>query len=210
VARSVSSLYLMKKVIQRNRNASAAVLLVIITLGFGAISGHFYRAASSAQQEARTMSAISASNYRADETWALLALLQAWDANEPGEARRAFQCMNPNSREAKSVRYLTDANAPEAKETGFRADMSTGSEWFADFVVAEDRLRRGRRDQAVEYYLRSWKAIDDKKTTDPLSPELLIRDWIGRRLYETATAGGLARKGDEAPEPQTGNERKGR
>ncbi len=200
LARSDSSLYLLRKVIARHRYTSTvAGLLALIVLAFCYVSFDLFLTARRAQRELAAVAQQSAREAAANLAFArqttLTFFLQAWQNRqiERAEAVAGFLRGERGSREEKAIRFLLDERSLEEKEPEFRRLLGPEHPGFADFVVGEHHLKEGHREAAVEAYERSWKAIRQPSQEGPLRADRWLATHVAARLQEL-------RSPDDSPE----------
>ncbi len=162
--KSVSTLYLMRKIISRHRyTTTVAVLLVLIILGFGFFSFNLYCQTQKAQQaQADTKQWASAEaaktiSYKRQMLFAYF--LRAWHEGNNSEAKAAAGALTKGSKEQIAADFLLSPGSLAEKEAGFRRALSDGYAWFADYIVGEYHYKNGDRQKALEAYQRSYKFI---------------------------------------------------
>ena len=205
--RSVSTLYLLRKIVWRHRYASGvAVLLLMIVLGFSYTSFDLYITARKAKLESDAIAGQWAAQADRYLDWSrqvtFMYILQAWQAGRGREAVAISSLLTEGSREKTAAAFLTAPGASAAAETEFRRRLGADYGWLADFVIGERRLREGRRRGALEAFRHSRRALGGlSKDKIPADARWLAVRLAGR-LAELETNG---RPEDE--EPAGGGER---
>jgi serine/threonine protein kinase len=186
-AKSVSSLYLLKKVVVRHRYTSLVVTsLAVIVVSFGFVSYDLYRSAKSAERQAAHTAADwekeSSRQMHLNREMTFLQFLEAFQAGHLDRARWIAGFLGSASTEGKAAAFLLDPHAPSDKTLAFRdsvaADPNGPQAWVADLVIGEDYLRRGQRREALQAYQRSSQAAGAA-----VRPSLL-HNLVEARLYE--------------------------
>ena len=59
--------------------------------------------------------------------------------------------------------------------------------WFADFIIGEDQLKKGNRNEANEAFKRSYEAIQQSSQGDGLGVDNWLADKVKARLEELDT-----------------------
>ncbi len=202
LARSTSSLYLLRKIITRHRYTSAvAGLLVVIVLGFLGfslqLSVRLEQSNRALRQQRESYAGQTAEFTRYAQMAILARFLNAWhrgDRQSAGSLGRAFA---PGTREALAMRFLEDERPLDDKVAGFRQPLKKNEPCFLEFILAEHYLRDGQRLRAEAAY----RVCLSDPSLEHEDPELAV--WIGNRLYEltegTANSEGHATR--EAREP---------
>jgi serine/threonine protein kinase len=186
-AKSVSSLYLLKKVVVRHRYTSLVVTsLAVIVVSFGFVSYDLYRIAKSAERQAADTAADwekeSSRQMHLNREMTFLQFLEAFHAGHLDRARWIAGFLGSASTEGKAAAFLLDPRAPSDKTPAFSnavaADPNSPQPWVADLVVGEDYLRRGQPREALQAYQRSSQAAGAA-----VRPSLL-HNLVEARLYE--------------------------
>ena len=162
--KSISTMYLLRKIIARHRFTSAvAVLLLLIILAFSYISFDLYLTAKRSQQAAEhRASALSAQVGMTQEVIRLFAFtnfLENWRMNLNTKAKLPMHYLSRNSKEQKAAAFLFDSSPVAVKESRFRKAFPEEYGWFVEFIIGENHLKNGDRDKALEAYQRSNEAI---------------------------------------------------
>jgi len=186
VAKSVSSLYLLKKVITRHRyTSSVACLLGVIILSFGAISYHFYQGqkvalgeteASRRDEEARAK--------RNLKEMALALFLESWQNDHVFMLSRASAFRDPNQLEYKVTRFLLDPNAPLDKKKKYFDKLDPKEKWMGELVMAEDYFKRGDRVLAEQHFQQSYDLWKANASNQYSSYMRYFEKTVKARLYE--------------------------
>ncbi len=171
VAKSVSSLYLLKKVITRHRyTSSVACLLAVIILSFGAISYQLYQDKRVALVKMTDMKdqfqgeALKAFKTSREMTFARF--LEAWQNRDPQWTHIYAGAFTAGTFEGKFVRFLLDPNEPENKTNKYFSQLSQTDQWLKELIIAEDYLSRDKRTQAQKHFQSSydfWKTDASKQ-----------------------------------------------
>jgi hypothetical protein len=194
--KSISTMYLLRKIITRHRYTSTVVaLLLLIVLGFSYVGFDLYVTAKKAQQEAEAnaqqlTSEVAKSYFSSRQVTPLsfTYILQAWRDGRNKDAYAMALFLNDGSKEKKAAAFLLDPAPLAKKETGFVQAISGEYAWFADFIVAEHYLKDGNRQRALEAYQRSYKAIEQLPQNSQQTGDWLVIDRVKARLYELNAA----------------------
>ena len=194
--RSISTLYLLRKIIARHRYTSTvAALLLLIVLGFSLVSFDLYITAKKAQKELETTAndlTIEAketlASFRRMTSLCFTYILQAWRDGRNKDAFAMSRYLNDGSKEKKAAFFLLDPAPLAKKETDFVKALSGGYVWFADFIVAEHYLKDENRQRALEAYQRSYQAIEQLSQSSRSAGDRLLMDQVRARLYELNAA----------------------
>jgi serine/threonine protein kinase len=204
--KSLSTAYLVRKIISRHRYTSAVVaLLLLIILSFTYISLYLHVSAQEARQESQAIAeqwteSVSDHSVFAGSI-AFTYFLELWQEGQTRTAAWAASNMPANSKEKKAARFLLDPAPLRDKESGFRSSLLKNEDWFAEFIVGEQCRADGHPQDAIQAYHRSYQAL---KRTPPSSMSRSDQ-WLARnvaaRLYELAGDDGRealrARDGEE-------------
>lgn len=162
--RSISTAYLLRKIIVRHRFTSAVLgLLLLIILSFSYVSFDLYMTAKKAQKESEATALGWAAEARQSLalarqivfTW----FLDKWHENQEGESTLIVGILARGTKEQKAAAFLVNPASLGEKEDAFRRSVSQEDSWFADFVVGEHYLKAGEQAEAVDHYRRSYEAV---------------------------------------------------
>ncbi len=192
VAKSVSSLYLLRKVAVRHRTTSLGILLLaIITIGFGCISFDLYQTAKGQGKKASDMAAMwkKEAEYQIQKSreLAFLQFLDVLHAGRRNSAQAIAELIPGASFESKATRFLLDPNEPDAKEGAFRQSIDDNLAWFAHGVVGEDLLLRQRPEEAIVAFRHSIQAIPQGHASSVI--QKLFYMHVKALLYDLETDG---------------------
>ena len=189
--RSISTMYLLRKIIARHRYTSTvAALLLLIVIGFSLVTLDLYVTAKKAKQEAEATAQQWAAQAAASRRLTPLCftyILQAWREGRNKDAYTMARYLDDSSKEKKAAVFLLDAAPLAKKQTRFVQALS-GDAWFADFIVAEHYLKDGNRQRALEAYQRSYQAIEQLSQNTQHAADRLLIDQVKARLYELNAA----------------------
>lgn len=190
--KSVSTLYLLRKIIARHRYASTvAALLAVIILGFAYVSFDLYVTAEKARKESEVIAeqwaakALSDTNFfRRLAPLGFISFLQVWHDGRSKDAEQIAAYFNPGSRERKAAIFLLHPMSLAEKEAGFRQSFSNEDAWFADFIIGELHLANGDRTNALRAYQRSYAAIEQLSQHSLSAIDQALTTHVRARLYE--------------------------
>ncbi|MCP4613973.1 MAG: protein kinase [Planctomycetes bacterium] len=187
--KSISTMYLLRKIITRHRYTSAiATLLLLIVLSFAYISFNLYIKANKAQQEteayARDLTVQTANTKELSRLFAFNFFLEAWKQNRDTQAKFVLGFMSKGSKEQKAAIFLLNSIPVAEKEIHFRQTFSDETIWFAEFIIGENYLQNGSRNEAIEAYSRSYEAISQSSQVKILSVDALLMDKVKNRLKQ--------------------------
>jgi len=156
----VSTTYLLRKIIARHRYTSTvAALLLLIIIGFAYVSFDLYMTAKKAQRNAEVyaeqLTAETARRVALSRPFVFNFFLEAWRQGRNQQAVFVFSFLSGGSKEQKAARFLLDRRAVAEKEVDFRQALSGEDSWFAEFIIGENHLKNGDREEAHEAYKRS-------------------------------------------------------
>jgi serine/threonine protein kinase len=156
--RSISTLYLMRKVIARHRYVAAiAGLLLVIILSFSFISFDLYLTARAAQRDEE-------------------GITKQW-------SERVAQLEVERHRELTAAMFLRNPKPLKDKEAEFRQQLGVEQAWFADYVVGEHYLNDGNKEQALNAYRNSYDALQKMRANNQFVEEGFVNR-VEARLYE--------------------------
>jgi predicted Ser/Thr protein kinase len=187
--KSISTLYLMRKIIARHRYAaSVAALLLLIIIGFAGVVFDLYMSMRKAQRE-----------QAATKQWALAegsrqlilarkltfdGFLQAWRTGKAKDAALIGGYLAKGSKEREAAVFLLSSEMSDEKEAAFRQGFSDADAWFAYFIVGEYYLKNGNRQKALEAYRRSYQVMQDTAQGGQSGAGNSLQMQVGARLYE--------------------------
>ncbi len=187
--RSVSTAYLVRKIISRHRYTSAVVaLLLLIVLSFTYISLYLHIRATRARRESRQIA----------EQWnesvgdhsvfagsiAFTYFLQLWQEGRTGPATWAASHLPDNSKEKKAALFLLDPAPLTQKESGFRAALPEDAGWFAEFIVGEQHRADGNSQEAAQAYRRSYEILGRSPSPSMSKSDQWLARNVAANLYE--------------------------
>jgi len=213
VAKSVSSLYVLRKIVSRHRNtAKVAGLLVIIVAAFSYVSYYLYadkvKTGEYAENIRRKLNEEARSTYGNDRRYTFLTFLEAWH-KEDGRAGWLAQLLSDNSKERAAAAFLLNPQQSAANEERFRRSLPPQLQWFADFIIGEIHFKDHNENEALKAYKRSEGAIsrlrrDAASSRDIwLSSDMLLESKLKARLYELSI---VDEEGRDKPPPQAGGQ----
>jgi hypothetical protein len=155
VAKSVSSLYLLRKIIGRHRYVSTVVaLLIIIIFGFSCVYYYLYNALRQSNmklQETRQSLDDQTELFinLSQQAIMFVYFLQDWHNGHVEQARFAAQCFGRGTREADATRFLLDERELSEKVTEYKQKWQESEPAFVMFIIAEQYLKNGRRKNLI-------------------------------------------------------------
>jgi hypothetical protein len=160
VAKSASSIYLLKKIIAQHRHtATVAALLVLIILGFSLVSLDLYATAKNAQHRSEVIAAEWEAEAQDNLAFAQQVtfglFLKAWRADEEEEAKEIARFFPQGSKEEAAATFLVDKSPLQNREDDLRSCFHTDESWFASFACGEQRLKARDTTGALQAYHES-------------------------------------------------------
>jgi serine/threonine protein kinase len=185
LARSDSSLYLLRKIVAKHRYATTvAALLLATVLGFLGFSIQLYTQLRGANRDLtaqRELSNEQAADFtRIAQEVILGKFLEAWHKDDRQAAATFARSFREGTREAIAVQFLQDQRPLSSKTDEFRQKLQQREPEFIEFILAEHYLKNGDRQAAASSY-RVCLARQDLEQRDPWRAM-----WIKRRLFELA------------------------
>ena len=162
--KSMSTAYLIRKIIARHRYTSAVVgLLLLIVLCFSFVCFDLLLAARDARQELEAaveqLTAEATSKLALGRQMAVSLFLQAWHQGQDIRAAGISSFFaSEGSREQRAMAFLLDERPLAQREDEFRRSVGD-SPGFADFIIGEHYVRQGKPDEALSFYRNSYKAM---------------------------------------------------
>lgn len=202
--RSISTMYLLRKIIARHRYTSTvAALLVLIIFGFAYFSFDLYITTKEAQQgqddTKQWASLETARSLRLTRQTLFTSFLGEWQQGRNNEAKAIANILFilfSDCKEKKAAEFLLSSASLAEKESDFRQTLSDEYVWLADFIVGEYHYKNGNRKKALETYQRSYTAIQQL----PESNQRRVGVWLGRQLLARLHELGAADKPAEESE----------
>ena len=183
IARSVNSLYLLRKIITRHRYTSTIVaLLLIIVLSFSCI--YFYLYTGLRKSNVKLEKTVKSLNEKRGDYEALAQqvtfthFLNTWREGRRVEAGRVARYCSRGTREVQACDFLSDPRPLEEKATEFWQNMKEREPFFAKLVIAEHFLKDGSQEEAIKAYHECMTYVTDSGKDQFLR----MRVWL--RLYE--------------------------
>ncbi|MFC1763489.1 serine/threonine protein kinase [Planctomycetota bacterium] len=191
VAKSVSSMYVIKKLVCRHQNAATTItLLIIIFLSWSYIVFLFHRgrkdAESETYEEKRKIAELKRDTGNNFIQLAFLNYINGWQNSDPNQMHlfaAAVLAVGP-SKEAKGILFLQNGLEGSDKEAIFREAFIENDRWFADMVIGENCMRKGHWSQALVAYNRSLEEVPHvlaRKVTG----DGLLRAFLIMRIHQT-------------------------
>jgi hypothetical protein len=190
-ARSVSSVYLLKKLIVRHRTASAvAALVLVILVSTSFISIYAARQAIAASADSRAKGEafkelVEGQQLRVANQVLFMLVLELWHDGKMVRARGYPVHLDDGSPERTAAEFLLDPRPFEEKEAAFREKFSVHLPSLWEFVVGEYHLKNENRPAAIEAYNRCLAIEDDDSELDDW-----FRNRAMRKLDELIQSGG--------------------
>ena len=162
--KSMSTVYLIRKIIARHRYTSAVVgLLLLIVLCFSFVCFDLLLAARDARQELEAaveqLTAEATSKLALGRQMAVSLFLQAWHQGQDIRAAGISSFFaSEGSREQGTMTFLLDERPLAEWEDEFRRSVGD-SPGFADFIIGEYYLKEGQPEEAVNSYEHSYRAM---------------------------------------------------
>lgn len=186
LAKSVSSVYLLRKVLARHRWASAVlVLLGIILLAYGLVCHSLYadlRQANTAGQTAtESLALIEQKHTGLARQAAFLHLLDWWQRDQLPPSP-ALDMLGTSTREGIARHFLTDVTPLADRILDFKARLQD-ERFFTEFVIGEYHFKYGDQQAAYQHYRNCLS-----ETADTAEDEL-IRARIHLRLSDLIDQG---------------------
>jgi serine/threonine protein kinase len=190
-AKSVSSLYVLRKVVARHRYTSTVVaLLLILVLGFSYISFYLRGLARNAQKEAEQTAtkwhnaALEAFGNARQAN--LLTVIERWHEGDLRQAILFASLLGTGSKENTVANVLLSPTTQN--EDILRKRCSDVPDWLIDFAIGEFHLRNDHTKQALDAYQRSDQAIRALPKEGQPSFDGLLHSQVKARLYQLTVA----------------------
>jgi len=191
VARSASSVYLLRKLVARHRyTATVLTLLLLIIVGFSyvcldlAVSER--RARNEAEALAEDMAREASARMEEGRFLTFSQFLQAWHQRDDDWMLMTGSVLlaDDGPREKLAVSFLADSRRLRDKEAAFRRTVGSREPAFAEFVIGEHYLRDGRPEDARAAYDAASEAMKETMADSPTRAQTWLNRWIGTRRNE--------------------------
>jgi len=199
IAKSISSIYLLRKIVSRHRyTASIVGLVLVITVGFSCVSFQLYRLSerrrTKLEQTERDLGEQASRNYRMDRRLTFLAGLEAWRQNDANRAGAIAQFIADDESKEKRALKLLLGPSTQGSEDEFRRHLGREWWWFADFVAAEKHMKEDRRAQAEQLYKRSYQLLKQRSAPGGHLFDRLLEEYAKTHILESVLSGRLSEK----------------
>jgi serine/threonine protein kinase len=201
--RSISTMYLLRKIIARHRYTSTvAALLLLIVIGFSYVSFDLYVSAKKAKKESDAIGqqwAAQAAKYLSTTRQVVFTLfLRAWHDGHNTEAKWILNFLSKGSKEYTAAQFLLNPDPLDKKEPPFRQDLSGQYLWFVDFILGEYQLKTGDHNAALEAYQRSYQTIQQLSPDNQSGVDRWLAARLQARLEELNAADNPPKKVDKS------------
>ncbi len=177
IARSVNTLYLLRKLIARHRTTSIiAGLLLVIIINTSFISLYSYARARSALKKSQSMQQVYQTQSERNLAFAnqvvFTLFLELWHDEKIKRAQGTADHFAGKSRERAGALFLLDPREPAEKEADFREKFSHEQTSFWTFLLGEYHLKNKNKSKAIEAYRQCLNAGGRSSELD---------DWLRNR-----------------------------
>jgi len=195
VARSVSTPYMVRKLLFRHRYFVAMVtVLMAIIAGFAYANVRMYVWTKETRQR---MLKASVATYEMLNDLRMGTFLQAWHAGRDDRAAEILRRFLSEEREQLAGRFLLDPRPLEEKEAEFRRNLGRKETHFAEFIIGECSLRQGDYRQALRHYRKSRDLVSLTMDRSWLGLFLDRRIQASLRAINTVNTAGLSEGGGD-------------
>ncbi|MCX5638101.1 MAG: hypothetical protein NTX52_10485, partial [Planctomycetota bacterium] len=188
--RSISTMYLLRKIITRHRYTSTvAALLLLIVLSFSYVSFDLYVSAKKAKKESDAIgqqwAAQAAKQTSTSRQMTFNFVLFAWYTGRDKKAKEiAANFLKRGSKEYVAAEFLLNPAPIDKKEPLFRQALSDQYPWFVDFILGEYHLKTGNYKAALEDFQHSYQAIQQLPQNDRSNVDRWLVTQLRSRLDE--------------------------
>ena len=187
-ARSISTLYVLRKLITKHRYASTVLgLVLLIVLGFSSFSFYLFLVTQKAQNESSEISEqwISEANTNLlfGQQATFTVFLKAWHNDKAELSQKMAMYFPQDSREKKAATFLLQNGSLSEKEPLFRQNLSDNDQWFAEYAIGEYYLNSDNAEKALDAYQRSLRLAKDVNNNILPADDWLIIN-IRARIHE--------------------------
>jgi len=189
--KSISTMYLLRKIIGRHRYTSTVVgLLAIIVIAFACISFELFKRSEIALHKSEALATNSAAEAR-NVTFQLqqagslffARFIETWRGGQRQNALKMARYFTDEPRKWKAAVFLLRNTGTPEEEESFRAEFSQENLWFANFIVAESRFKKGTKQEALDSYRLCYEQIGQLPVEKRGSLEKLLIEYVKARLY---------------------------
>ena len=205
--RSISTLYLLRKIIARHRYTSTVVaLLMLIVFGFSLVTLDLYITTKKAQKESEAiadqLSQQEVSHLSTIRQVTFNFFLLTWQTGLNKQVQTiASKSLSRGSKEYTAAQFLLDPRPLTEKEPIFRQALADRWLWFVEFVLGEYHIKNGDRKTALDAYQRSQQAIQQLPESDRSNVDGWLLAQLRTRINELTNQDNEASKTPE----KTGN-----
>jgi len=165
-ARSVDTLYLLRKLIVRHRKTSIiAGLLLVILLSTSFISVFYYYQKSNIRKQLQAEQDTKRSAQMHVSQVAFAMFLQLWHDHRDIESEGLATTFDTDSKEKKAARFLLDARSLNEKMADYQQDFAGYESGFWYGILGEYHIRSDDKPSAVEAYRKCLSLM--KGNVDP-------------------------------------------
>jgi serine/threonine protein kinase len=181
-AKSLSTVYVLHKLIRRRALASTVIgLLLLICVAFSAAYLYVYIR----WQEERLSLAVTTAELQRErqltdqmnDQLTFVQMLNLWQKDRRAQVASISLLFPGESREERAARFLLDPNRLSEKAGSFAQNMAVEEPFFADIVLAEHYLHDGDQRMALDLFRRSLRYKNNK-------PDLILRFRAKDRIAE--------------------------
>lgn len=187
MARSDSSLYVLRKLIVRNRAASAVVgLLIVITMAFAFTNFYLYGWArdgweTTVEQKIKLQEELDLTKKQG--LWfSFKIFFDAWRQGQIGP-EQSMTILKQDERFDAAQKFLLDPSPIEGKAAAFKNKLGIRHLWFAEYIIGEHYLKDGKEKKSLDAFENSAGAIGELSSDQP-KPEEWIVSQINSRLIQ--------------------------
>jgi len=198
LAKSMSSVYLIRKAIIHHRQAfmfTALVVAILVSFASICLNIHLIKKNALRQESAATFELLNL--IRRGDKYAMAAGLRAYmearSKNDTSTMMTYSRAFPEEALEGKMIRFWEDPNEPEMKRNLHFSDFPKSDQWALLFCMAEDYRARKQSALALEYYQKSKNTLpaDDPPSHggDFVSVPKYLDLIIGKRLSRQRLSG---------------------
>ena len=193
VARSASSVYLLRKLAARHRyTATVVMLLLLIVLGFSCVCLELAvserRARKEAQELTEDLAKEAVARIEENRFLTFAQFLQAWHQRDDvwTSITGTVLLADADPREKLALDFLR-GNRQLEDEAAFRQSLASRDKAFAEFVIGEHHLRDGTLEDARAAYDAASQAMIETTEESPTRAQHWLNRWIMTRRNEVGT-----------------------
>lgn len=187
--KSVSTLYLIRKIMSKHRYVSmVVVLLLVIILSFVSISIRLLISTRKAEQKSQTIgdryqaAAIDHSVF--SNSIAFTYFLEFLHEGNTAMLNWAAEFLPQGSKERRAARFLLSSEPFAEKDLKYKKASTDDPAWFTSFIWGEFYRREGNHSEAIRAYQMSYRALRQTPTAAMTKSDQWLARNVAAHLYD--------------------------